>query len=60
MVGRITAAVSRPDVGAAFPLYGAGHGYDVTIPVAGGRVCAYGIDPVGSRNTLLGPGCLVA
>ena len=57
MVGRVPAVGSRPDVGSAYPLYGSGHGYDVTLPGASGRVCAYAIDPVGARNPLLGPGC---
>ncbi|HEX7107378.1 MAG TPA: N-acetylmuramoyl-L-alanine amidase, partial [Acidothermaceae bacterium] len=43
---RATADQSRPDVGAAFPGYGAAHGYDVTVPVASGgahQVCVYAI-----------------
>ena len=40
----------RPDVGAAFPVYGSYHGFDVTLPLASGshQVCVYGIN--------LGPG----
>lgn len=49
---------NRPDVAAAFPGYGAAHGFDVTVPVSyGGRhqVCVYSINVgVGSVNPLLG------
>ena len=45
--GATTANVNRPDVAAAFPGYGAAHGFDVTVPVIGGgahQVCIYGIN----------------
>jgi hypothetical protein len=44
------ANVARGDIGAAFPLWGAGHGYSVTVPVAPGahQVCAYGINRPGT------------
>ncbi|WP_334144264.1 hypothetical protein [Rhabdothermincola sp.] len=49
---------SRPDVGAAYPGYGNGHGYDLTVPAAGGgvrNVCVYAINKgAGSENALLG------
>jgi hypothetical protein len=51
-----SAGGSRPDVGAAYPLYGAGHGYDTTIPTSAGahRVCVYGVNGVGpGANTTL-------
>lgn len=57
MIGRTVANRIRHDVGAAYPLYGATHGFQVTIPGAHGTVCAYGIDPNGVANPLLGPGC---
>jgi len=36
----------RPDVGAAYPGYGDGHGFDITFPLDGGRheVCVYAIN----------------
>jgi len=51
-----TAGVVRPDVGAAFPAYGDGHGYDVTLGAAPGahRVCAYAINVGAGANTALG------
>ena len=45
--GAATANVNRPDVAAAFPGYGAAHGFDFTVPVSGGgvhQVCIYGIN----------------
>ncbi len=44
-----SAAAARADIGAAFPGYGAGHGFDVTVPVGGGprTVCIYLIDSSG-------------
>jgi hypothetical protein len=46
----------RPDVGEAFPSYGAAHGYDVSLPLPAGRttrVCAYGIAVGEGPNALL-------
>ena len=53
--GRFTAQGDRPDVAAAFPGYGAAHGYSGTVPAEGGRheVCAYGINVMSGANTLL-------
>ncbi len=55
----VNAKDSRPDVGAAFPIYGDNHGFATSVDVAaaGNTVCAYGInihpsDPAG--NVLLG------
>jgi hypothetical protein len=51
-----TADKQRADVGAAFPGHGANHGFDVTIPVAAGRVCVYAINAAagaGKHNPLL-------
>jgi hypothetical protein len=45
--GATTANLNRPDVAAAFPGYGAAHGFDFTVPVSGGgahQVCIYGIN----------------
>jgi hypothetical protein len=45
----------RPDVGAAFPLYGSAHGYTrIVAAPAGARICAYGINVGGGSNSLLG------
>jgi len=51
------ANATRTDVGAAFPPYGPSHGFNVTIPAAGGprTVCVYAIDVAGpGGNPLLG------
>jgi hypothetical protein len=53
----VTADEPRPSVGAAYPLYGANHGYDRVVTAAAGRhqVCVYGIDVSGpGANTTLG------
>jgi hypothetical protein len=55
--GRTTADRSRPDVGAAFPGYGAAHGYTLTVAANGGgkhQVCVYAINVgVGTTNPRL-------
>jgi hypothetical protein len=51
---RVVANGSRPDVGKAVPGYGNAHGFDALIPVAGGTVCAYGINTGPGGNALLG------
>jgi hypothetical protein len=50
-----TADADRPDVGAAFPLYGDDHGFDVTVPLSGGshRVCVYAINKAGNETNPL-------
>ena len=51
------AALARSDIAAAFPGYGAGHGFDAVIPAAAGahRVCAYAMNVAGGgSNALLG------
>jgi uncharacterized protein YkwD len=51
-----TANVGRPDIAAAYPNYGANHGYQITVPVSGGmhQICAYGINSAGGgTNTQL-------
>jgi hypothetical protein len=53
----VTAGNPRGDIAAAYPLYGADHGYDVTIPATPGThgVCAYGVNSAGGGgNTTLG------
>jgi len=51
----VTANLSRPDVGAVFPLYGADHGYTAVVPARGTvRVCAYGINVGIGSTTVLG------
>lgn len=54
-----TAALSRPDVGRAYPFWGSAHGFDSTVarPVPGrtAQVCAFAINVgVGTTNPLLG------
>jgi hypothetical protein len=48
----------RPDVGALVPRSGPAHGYDFTVPAAGGRheVCVYGIN-IGDHSPNPGLGC---
>jgi hypothetical protein len=53
----VAADGSRPDVGAAFPGAGSGHGFSHSVPVAPGvrTVCVYAIDVEQPwRNTGLG------
>jgi SpoIID/LytB domain protein len=52
----VEATVTRPDIAAAFPGYGAAHGYDLTVPLAGGvnNVCTYAINMGPGTNKLLG------
>jgi len=57
----LTAAAGRPDVAAAYPLYGPGHGFDVARPIEGHpRVCvrAANVGPGPASKTLIG--CAVA
>ncbi|MGN7190851.1 hypothetical protein [Curtobacterium sp. SAFR-003] len=52
-----TADQSRPDVAAAYPAYGAAHGFQTTMTLSPGTydVCAFGINQgAGSANTTLG------
>ena len=53
--GRL-ADVTRTDVGAAYPLYGPYHGYDIAFFLSAGShsVCTYGIDTASNVETLLG------
>ncbi|HXR40911.1 MAG TPA: glycosyl hydrolase family 18 protein [Acidothermaceae bacterium] len=50
------ASAGRADIAAAFPGYGAAHGFDVTISVPGGKhqVCLFAINIGPGGNTLLG------
>ncbi len=48
---------SRPDVGRAYPYYGANHGFTGTVQVPRGttyRVCAYGVNVSNGADKLLG------
>lgn len=55
--GRI-ATVTRSDVGAAFPAYGPGHGFDFTVAgSSGSNVCVYALSTAPGVNTLLGGSC---
>jgi predicted dienelactone hydrolase len=52
-----SASSARPDVGAAFPLYGAAHGYGLNVGALGAGehvACAYGINTAAGHNELLG------
>ncbi len=51
---RIPANQARSDVGAAFPAYGIFRGFDLVVPIAGGQVCAYGVNAGPGANVLLG------
>lgn len=55
-VGSYTANMSRGDVGALYPAYGAGHGFDVTVPIQPGKrsLCAYGVNVDAGSERLLG------
>jgi hypothetical protein len=51
------ASEPRPDVGAALPGWGAGHGFDLAVPLDAGpaEVCAYAVDrSAPGDNRLLG------
>jgi len=54
--GALTADGSRPDVGAAFPAYGANHGFSGQLDAVAtsNTVCAYGINQGMGGNVLLG------
>jgi hypothetical protein len=53
--GRALADRSRPDVAAAYPLYGPNHGFDMTIGVSRGsrQVCVYAINQAGNETNPL-------
>lgn len=54
--GAYKADASRPDVGNAYPGYGAKHGFDISgirVPIGTSDICVFGIDVVGGdANTL--------
>jgi hypothetical protein len=55
VVGSGSAGGSRPDVGAAFPAYGALHGYSVAVPgSAGQQVCVTAVDVAVGKDASLG------
>jgi hypothetical protein len=45
----------RPDVGVAYPGYGAGHGFSLVVPAVGGtrQVCVYGLNEGVGVNALI-------
>jgi hypothetical protein len=51
---RLVANQGRPDVDAAFPGYGAARGFEMVVPIAGGQVCAYGVNTGAGSNVLIG------
>lgn len=53
-IGRIKATNVRNDVAKAYPQYGNAHGFDFSIPIAGGSVCLYGINSGPGGNSLIG------
>jgi hypothetical protein len=53
-VTTIVADEPRADIAAAFPEYGAEHGFTATIPKVGNVLCAYGIDPEHVLGPLIG------
>jgi subtilisin family serine protease len=54
--GAFPAAGPRPDVGAAFPGYGDGHGFALTVASSSGTsvACVYGINVAAGDNRLIG------
>lgn len=54
------ASLARSDIGAAFPLYGANHGFDRVVPAAAGRQtwCGYVINVAGGSTQSLGCGAI--
>jgi subtilisin family serine protease len=59
--GEFAATGSRPDVGTAFPGFGAAHGFDLTLSTSPGShvVCIYGINAGPGSNSLIGCRTLV-
>jgi hypothetical protein len=55
IVKAVTAGDGRGDVAMAYPAYGAGHGFSVTVPNESGSLCAYAINGAGTgTNPLIG------
>jgi hypothetical protein len=52
----LTANVNRPDIGKAYPAFGAAHGYSATLKIPSGRhtICTYGINVGEGANKQLG------
>ncbi|MFM7616623.1 MAG: hypothetical protein ACKO72_04065 [Actinomycetes bacterium] len=53
----VIADETRADVGAVFPAYGSGHGYETIVPAPGEGpvpVCVYALNVAAGRHTLLG------
>lgn len=59
VVARRTADATRPDVGAAYPGYGAAHGYAFAAPLAAGshRICVRVARPAGGARATALVGC---
>jgi hypothetical protein len=53
-IGRVKAGNVRNDVARAYPQYGNAHGFEFSIPIAGGSVCVYGINSGAGGNSLIG------
>lgn len=55
-LGQLTANLSRPDIGAAYPAAGSAHGYSGVVPLPAGthQVCLYAINVGGGGNSTLG------
>jgi len=53
--GEFAAGQSRPDVGGAFPAYGANHGFSGTVPASSGshQICVYALNLGWGGNQLL-------
>ncbi|MGZ4735358.1 MAG: CAP domain-containing protein [Acidimicrobiia bacterium] len=52
--GAVTAAMNRPDVGAAYGGMGSDHGFTAVVPNQTGVLCAYAIAAAGGDNPLIG------
>lgn len=54
--GAFTASTPRADIAAAYPSYGAAHGFEFTVPVGPGtfQACIYGINVGEGSNQLIG------
>ena len=55
VIASIVADQPRADIGAAYPDYGAAHGFDAVVAAPGARsICVYGINVEGGTNHILG------
>ncbi len=53
IVKAVTAGTQRGDIGAAYPAYGSGHGFNATVPNESGTLCAYAINAAHNGNNPL-------